>query len=143
MNQIEEEEEIEEVEEREESPKATKNRTKKRSIEVASASMPVRSPSPEAGPSFDPHDFDEDDKILVDTRLKSMMLLALSFEKNFPKDFYDKLAANNKLKGILKPITNAELEKLNRLMEERGYESVKVRLGDSYKVPDMSRYYNR
>ena len=71
-------------------------------------------------------DSDEEDeekelKDMINRRLTTCMMLALSFEseENYPRDFYEKLGESEKFKEITQPFCKEEVEKLNELIKEK------------------------
>lgn len=70
----------------------------------------------------DEDDEDEDGRIkdIVNKRLTTCMLLALSFDRdNYPKDFYQKLSEADKFDEVTEPITKVEVKILNNLLREK------------------------
>jgi len=72
-------------------------------------------------------DPDKEVKDLINKRLTSCMLLALSFESedSYPEDFYEKLKESAKLDEVTEPITNEERKILNNLLKEKKPEAKK------------------
>ena len=72
-------------------------------------------------------DPDKEVKELINKRLTSCMLLALSFESedSYPEDFYEKLKESAKLDEVTTPITKEELKILNNLLKEKKPEAKK------------------
>jgi len=66
-------------------------------------------------------DPDKEVKELINKRLTSCMLLALSFEDDdsYPVDFYEKLASSKKIDEVTSPITKDEMKILNNLLKEK------------------------
>lgn len=66
-------------------------------------------------------DPDKEIKDMINKRLTTCMLLALSFERDddYPKDFYEKLAESKKYKEVVKPFKASEIKVLNKLLKER------------------------
>ena len=72
-------------------------------------------------------DPDKEVKELINKRLTSCMLLALSFESedSYPEDFYEKLKESAKLDEVTTPITKEEMKILNTLLKEKKPEAKK------------------
>ena len=72
-------------------------------------------------------DPDKEVKELINKRLTSCMLLALSFESedSYPEDFYEKLKESAKLDEVTTPITKEEMKILNGLLKEKKPEAKK------------------
>ena len=72
-------------------------------------------------------DPDKEVKELINKRLTSCMLLALSFEDedSYPEDFYEKLKESAKLDEVTTPITKEEMKILNTLLKEKKPEAKK------------------
>ena len=72
-------------------------------------------------------DPDKEVKELINKRLTSCMLLALSFESedSYPEDFYEKLKESAKLDEVTTPITKEEMKILNTMLKEKKPEAKK------------------
>lgn len=66
-------------------------------------------------------DPDAEVKELINKRLTTCMLLALSFEndENYPRDFYEKLAESTKFQEVVAPISKEEVKIMNNLLKEK------------------------
>ena len=66
-------------------------------------------------------DPDKEAKELVNKRLTTCMMLALSFEsrETYPRDFYEKLSESKKIEEITAPFTREEMRLFNQLIKEK------------------------
>lgn len=75
----------------------------------------------------DESDDESEIKDIVNKRLTTCMLLALSFERkgSYPEDFYEKLAESDKFDKVTEPISKEEVKLMNKFLKERKKEAKK------------------
>ena len=71
--------------------------------------------------SSDEEDPDATEKELINKRLTTCMMLALSFEndEDYPTDFYEKLSDSKKFDEIIQPFKKDEVKLINQLIKDR------------------------
>lgn len=65
------------------------------------------------------NDTNEEMRKLLETRVTTFLMLSLSFESNYPKEFYERIAEMGTFEEVTQRFTKPEMQSFNRLMKDQ------------------------